>query len=72
MRICLNETHRDVVLGVDVGGETAPGRYMEGENDMWPWYKAAAGSLVQVLIGSALLEIQDYNVRSVLHSFAAT
>ena len=38
--------HRDVVLEVGMGGETAPRRYMKGENDIWPWYKAAAGSLV--------------------------
>ena len=48
-----------------MGGKTAPRRYMKGQNDMWPRYKAAAGSLVHELIGSALLEIRNHDVRSV-------
>ena len=38
---------------------------MKGQNDIWPWYEAAAGSLVHELIGSALLEIRNHDVRSV-------
>ena len=45
--------HRDVVPGVGSRGEAAPRRYMKGQNGMWPWYKAAAGSIVHDRLSAA-------------------